>query len=485
MFGVRLLVVLFLVLMIVVCIYIGSYTVLSNSTIEQEDTTPPTITSTLENNSYFRGGTINIYFYISDNESGLSLVQVYQDGALYWSDRLNGEQSYTVDLLGLLLDYLSEGMHNFTAIARDVAGNIARLERIFYVDRTRPSGFIIEPAPETLHSGTITVRFNYTDNLSPLTVTLRVDGDEFNVTDLYSYDVDTRKYPDGELEIILYIEDRAGNSYTISRTIMIDNSPPLFQLISPSNETICTGMITLEYSIDDLHLDETWMEINNVWTNITGQTTIDIDTKIYEDAYYLVVFKLNDTLGNVAVQRIILGIDNTPPQIQIISPINNTMIIVGDQINITAKIMSLDPNLVNIYPYKPEPKPYEPKEKIIIDGNTVIEQVLEHNDTTTITHIIDTTGWDPGDHIIEIVVTDAAGQGSRAVIYITAEAPSTATTTAMTTQPSTLSSSTSTPTTTSETSTSPYEKVDYTIAVIAIVVIIIGVIAYYIFVKKK
>jgi len=146
------------------------------------------------------------------------------------------------------------------------------------------------------------------------------------VTDLYSYDVDTRNYPNGELEISLYIEDRAGNSYTISRTIMIDNTPPIFQLISPSNETICTGIITLEYSVDDPHLDETWMEIDNVWRNVTGQTTIDIDTTIYEDAYYWITFKLNDTLRNTAVLRIIIGIDNTPPQIQVLSPINNTMI---------------------------------------------------------------------------------------------------------------------------------------------------------------
>lgn len=326
MFGVRLLIALLIVLTVIACIHTGSYTVLGSLTIEQEDTTPPTITSTLANNSYFRGGRLDVYFYITDNESGLSLVQVYFDGALYISDGLNGEQSYTVSLLGLLLGYLSEGMHNYTVIARDVAGNIARLERIFYVDRTRPTGMIIEPAPETLHTGIITIRFNYTDNLSPLTAILRVCGDEFNVTDLYSYDVDTRKYPDGELEISLYIEDRAGNSYTISRTIMIDNTPPIFQLISPSNETICTGILTLEYNIDDPHLDETWMEIDNVWRNVTGQTTIDIDTTIYEDAYYWIAFKLNDTLGNTAVLRIIIGIDNTPPQIQVLSPINNTMI---------------------------------------------------------------------------------------------------------------------------------------------------------------
>ena len=404
----------------------------------------------------------------------------------YISDGLNGEQSYTVSLLGLLLGYLSEGMHNYTVIARDVAGNIARLERIFYVDRTRPTGMITEPAPETLHTGIITIRFNYTDNLSPLTAILRVGGDEFNVTDLYSYDVDTRKYPDGELEISLYIEDRAGNSYTISRTIMIDNTPPIFQLISPSNETICTGIITLEYSIDDPHLDETWMEIDNVWRNVTGQTTIDIDTTIYEDAYYWIAFKLNDTLGNTAVLRIIIGIDNTPPQIQVLSPINNTMITIGDQINVTVKITFLDPNLADGYPYKPEPKPSEPKEKIIIDGNTVVEQVLEHNDTTAITHIIDTAGWSPGDHIIEIVVTDAAGHGSRALIYVRAEAPATTTTTTtMTTQPGTSSATSTTPTTTSETMATPSGRGDYTIVIIVIVIVIIGVITYYLLVKKK
>ena len=83
MFGVRLLIALLIVLTVIACIHTGSYTVLGSLTIEQEDTTPPTITSTLANNSYFRGGRLDVYFYITDNESGLSLVQVYFDGALY------------------------------------------------------------------------------------------------------------------------------------------------------------------------------------------------------------------------------------------------------------------------------------------------------------------------------------------------------------------------------------------------------------------
>ncbi len=348
------------------------------------DTVKPLITCSLENNTYFSGGKIDIYYYLYDGGSGLKYYEVYMDGSLYMRETLHGEHNYTITLLGILISYLNDGKHTIEVRVWDIAGNEETYLTVYYVDKTAPTAKILSPVNNAVVTGLVNITFNYSDNMAIDEVLLRIGGETFDVTGQYYYLLDTTKYPDGSLTISLTVKDKAGNTAITTITIVIDNTPPVITINTPADHSYVSGNITVTYTVEDDHLDQVWMYIDGLSYNITGINSYILDTTLFPDGEYNITIYANDTLGHESTAWITIIIDNTPPQGSITYPLNNTYV--------SGKVMVIfsysDENLEKVYLY--------------LDQGSVDVTGLNN-------YTIDTTQYGDGEHVLKLVVIDKAG----------------------------------------------------------------------------
>ncbi len=357
------------------------------------DTVEPLITCTLKNNTYFAGGTVDIYYHLYDKDSGLNYYRLYMDGSLYMKDSLGGRHNYTISLLGLLLSYLSEGRHTIEVVVWDEAGNVKHYLTVYYVDKTPPKAKILLPKNGALVSGVINVTFNYTDNLSPVEAILKIGSQTINVTGTYSYLLDTTQYPDGSLTITLTVTDKSGRSTSTSITVYVDNTPPTINVHSPSNNTYVSGQLLVSYEIIDDHLYGAWLYFDGLIVNITGTSSYTIDTTTLDDGTYKLTIYANDTLGHSSQVTLVIIVDNTPPTAMITYPVNNAY--VSGKLNIVFEYS--DDNLDKAILY-------------VDDGYIDVTGLYNYT--------IDTTYLTDGTHQLTLHVTDKAGNTAEYTIFI-------------------------------------------------------------------
>ncbi|RLG16648.1 hypothetical protein DRN69_00220 [Candidatus Pacearchaeota archaeon] len=97
---------------------------------------------------------------------------------------------------------------------------------------------------------------------------------------------------------------------------------PYVQIISPANQTYCSGNINLEYVVTDTYIDKCWYSIddgNNISLPNCENTTLTLG-----EGNHKVIVYANNTLGDVGYDVVYFKVDLNPPIITIISPENET-----------------------------------------------------------------------------------------------------------------------------------------------------------------
>ncbi len=138
---------------------------------------------------------------------------------------------------------VSDGVYNITVIACDFAGRKSAESVIVTVDNTPPSASIKSPAPASFVRGTITIEFEASDAYGIEKAILYVDGRAVAVFPslTYKYELNTTSLPDGLHNITVVVYDRAGNSYSTTINVTVDNTPPSIGNISISPEEPVEG----------------------------------------------------------------------------------------------------------------------------------------------------------------------------------------------------------------------------------------------------
>lgn len=219
------------------------------------DTTAPVVSWQLQPEAYYSIGKGFSVRPISPEE-GLS-KSVYIDSVtpenLVWALTSHDKNFDTKNTNNQTLwDSLSDGTHVFVAVFEDAAKNKTVLNsNTFVVDRTAPEVTISSPSKGSFVKGMTTVTGTATDTTSGInqvTVHLRKvkDNGKFDsfltttavpvVDGVWSTEIDTTAFTDGEYGVTVIASDRAGNQASAGaggvhlKSITIDNTKPTVQV---------------------------------------------------------------------------------------------------------------------------------------------------------------------------------------------------------------------------------------------------------------
>jgi hypothetical protein len=289
------------------------------------DDTKPIITYySPNNNSFQRSGTL-INLSIMDSLSGIDFVW------FEWDNELNKQIiTYPYHL------YITstEGLHNLTIITNDTAGNVNSIYLEFIVDNSSPEIQLNSPNnSSSLIPGTL-INFSISDSLSGLkSVKFQWDnnGTIFNFNSPYDLFINSKEGPHS---LTIYANDTLNNNVTILYIFFTDSSGPIIQINFPSNNTYQRSGSLISLSITDLfsNINTSSYEWDNNGTRILFYYPFNV-ILIPGDGIHLLKIYANDTLNNSNVYLIFFTTDDSIPNIVLNSPVNNSIIKLGDKIS--------------------------------------------------------------------------------------------------------------------------------------------------------
>ena len=210
------------------------------------------------------------------------------------------------------------------AYAVDNAGNVGdkNSSEEYKIDKISPTVNIINPVNNTYtNNNDISINWDGNDNVKIVDYKIDIDGNIIDVGTNTSYQ---KTLSDGTHKIKVIATDEANNQNDSEVTIYIDNTPPSIKITSPDNNSIHSGnTITVSWnSNDNLKLDHFDIYLNGNLIGSTNKTSKELDN--LNDGKYIVEVVAFDKAGNSNESEITFYIDNTPPKIGFISPLDWT-----------------------------------------------------------------------------------------------------------------------------------------------------------------
>jgi len=262
-------------------------------------------------------------------------------------------------------------------------------------------------APEngSAHRGVVRVSGRASDTDGSISsLAYRADDGDWNDIDVgtdWLFNLDTTALPDGNHTITVRAVDDENASSDASLKIFADNTPPrVADIIIDPYSIFCRRTVTVEAEMSDLsNITYINFDFNDKSIQNSTETEIPIDTTQYADGEYYLVINASDSLGNVLAEfsgnnSIPLVVDNTPPEVEITSPGN------GNYVHSTAEIHALasDRNGIKYTAF-------------LIDGD-------ELQNSSSGKFQWDTTQFSEGQHNIEVLTSDTAGNTNSTSISV-------------------------------------------------------------------
>ena len=214
------------------------------------------------------------------------------------------------------------GEHSkYNIVVRDKAGNWATMEAYVNVDAVKPTVTISGDGGTWVKSREITITAS--DNLALADKPYSYTPKEHKVNNTEITDRNTIFYkePNTVKFVDLIVKDRAGNEYTQTLNMYVDNTAPIITKIDGESTTWAKSR-TITITADDekragLHAEaysfdggKTWQESNKFTYNKTNCAKLGIDA-----TFKTIKVCVRDKLGNTRKQTINVYLDNTSPVI--------------------------------------------------------------------------------------------------------------------------------------------------------------------------
>lgn len=374
----------------------------------ENDTTPPTIEITSPSDNAILNGLVWFNVSYSDNYGVMAVVILVDElpaAILY-----DGEKSVRIET-----PIFKDGNHTVYAIAYDYAGHASVDSVNVKIENNKPSAEIVEPANNSIVSGDVTVRYYvYDDNLD----NAKLYGNDTILSyttnvGYASYGLRTTNYNDGVLWLKVIAVDRDGQTSEYKIAVTIDNTPPSLTIEAPENNSYVKGIQEVKFTTYDEHLGEYRIYLNDTLAaNDTSEesVTFDLDTTEYDDGLYKLTVWSIDKAGNENSSTIFVTIDNTPPNVAILSPSSGES--VSGIVDITVDASdNIGLKWVVIY----------------INGSLVFSKTVDPNNPSdpTYTYSWNTTNYQNGSYNITVVVSDPAGNTDtdQEIVYVTNASP--------------------------------------------------------------
>jgi len=340
---------------------------------------------------------------------------------------------------------LPDGLHTVYLSVADNAGNIATSTWMFTIDTTPPTISSQSPANGTvLNTSTPTISTSYSDSskVDPSSVVIEVDS--VNVTSSASVTSSGLSYTpvsslsEGNHTVFLSVKDTVGNTATSAWSFTVDTIPPtIYSQSPPFGFIIGTPTPTISAAFADnigVNPSSVVIMVDGITVTVGAYVTASgfyyIPSSI-SDGSHTVYVSVKDTAGNTATAGWSFIVDTVPPTIYLSTPVNESTFYAlgGAQVAINASYSdNMAINLASI--------------ALKVDGNDVTGE-----STVTATGISYLANVKAGDHIIQLFVSDKAGN----VV----------------------------------TSTLTFTIVDYTVYIILAAIIVVAIVAVMFFKRKK
>lgn len=238
------------------------------------------------------------------------------------------------------------------------------------------------------------------------------------------FELDTLNYTDGLYILKILAKDTAGNEATLELKIYIDNSA-IGDTTPPNISTNITagtysGVVWVNVSSNEVGSGTVYLN-NTVISSLTFANgslvdTFDLDTTEHADGTYVLLFEVEDEVGNEATLEVIITIqngqipaDNTPPEVSV-EGIGNGTVLKG---NVSIKATIADDSTIA-------------SAQITFTGNgasTTFDFDLSQLTAKTWTGVLelDSTKLPNGNHTVTIVVKDSAGNEAKLVFELSVE----------------------------------------------------------------
>ncbi len=315
------------------------------------DTTPPEIEFIDPSpQPYYNSTTDSITINVSHTEFNPDTLIISWNGTNY-------SQPYSDSYTNRTLNNLTEGRYTYYVWVNDTAGNWNMTEiRVVTVDRSPPAITSITPANGSGVKGTVTISITAEDKGTGVaSVEARIFNTSYSETLILSYNGsgvwynsswNTSVLSSGLYNITVNVTDFAGLSNVRETTVIVDNIPPMSEILVPLNgENISSVSYIIEGNASDegSGLSRIWISFDNGlnWNITTGKTNWSYIWNISSDGTYTIISKAEDNAGNnqSSLTNITVEVDATPPVIAFYEPTpSNGSILSSDKKSITINI---------------------------------------------------------------------------------------------------------------------------------------------------
>jgi len=296
------------------------------------DSVAPSISITYPSNASLYNSMVTVNYTVSD--TNLSSCKWTKD---------NGVTNTTLaNCINITGQTWTQGINNVTIYAIDGSGNENSAKVSFYIDTTYPQLNIVYPSSDALKfNSMITVNYTVSDN-NISTCKWTKDSGSTNTTLASCANITGQTWSQGLNTVTIYVNDTAENTNSSTRTFNIDTIPPLITTTFPSNGSVYTYQVTVNYTRSDANIDSCWWTKDSGTTNTTLSNCINITGQTWSQGLNNIVIYINDTYGNRNITNVSFYIDTQVPLINIALPTNGAYYNYMTDINFTISEASLD-----------------------------------------------------------------------------------------------------------------------------------------------
>jgi len=284
------------------------------------DTIPPELAIDSPSDNSAVRGTIDFDASAMDVApgSGVARVDFSVDGTLFASLTAAPYET-TLDTTSL-----ADGFHTLESLAVDAKNNSTSVSVSVRVDNTPPNVAIVDPSNGAYAAGTVALDVAGSDGGSGLAsiqmlaggVAPTGDGSIAYLVPLASNtrsgSEDTTRWPDGPLSFTALARDAAGNEAHASVTITVDNTLPAKSLVSPTDGSVVSGVVSILADAQDPNLDTLEILVDGVSRGISSSSPfgVSFDTRTRLDGAMSITVIARDLAGNTSTCTAAVTVDN-------------------------------------------------------------------------------------------------------------------------------------------------------------------------------
>lgn len=272
------------------------------------DVTAPVISITSPGNNTLDAPQIKLNYTVT--ELNLNYTVVYLDGI---ANSTSWQSGYTIT-------GLSDGSHNITIVATDLAGNVGSITYLISVDATAPVISITSPTNQSFIANTYTILDYSITELHNYTTTIYLDGTANSTNWQSGYNI--TGLTDGLRNLTIVSTDQFGNVGKVTYLFTVDTKAPVVTISSPTNTTYGPTAINMDYSVTDANLKTITLYEDGIQVTTYASGT----ARTFSNGPHTFTVVGIDKAGNSASLTVYFTVDTAFPSLTFTSPANNSYI---------------------------------------------------------------------------------------------------------------------------------------------------------------